>query len=63
MRLSGLTRSGERMAEFPADNQRSLFASIVLVFRLVVVRFLRTNGELSGALVHPARSIKAVQSI
>ena len=33
MRLSGLTRSGERMAEFLANNQRHLFASIVLTRR------------------------------
>ena len=40
MRLSGLTHSGERTADFPVNNQRFLFASIVLAFGLVVVFIL-----------------------
>jgi len=66
MRLSGLTRSGERMAEFMANNQRPLFASIVLAFGLrgrFLSFILRTNGGAAMCFGHPARSMKAVQSI
>ena len=70
MRLSGLTRSGERMAEFPANNQRSLLASIVFAFGLVVVFYPLSSilsdqwGEPVRCLgAFPARSMKAVQSI
>ena len=58
MRLSGLTRSGERMAEFPANNQRHLFASIVLAFGLRGRFFILFSipsdewGERPGALEH-----------
>jgi hypothetical protein len=49
MRLSGLTRSGERMAEFPAINQRSLFASIVSSSASLVV-FYRLSSISFGRM-------------
>jgi hypothetical protein len=61
MRLSGLTRSGERMAEFLANNQQPLIASIVLAFGLGDRFFILFSipsdewGSRQVALEHPAR--------